>query len=47
MNSGGGRGCIAHLPGYLYLVERLPPGHELGLMLINTIRKVRAISEIM
>jgi hypothetical protein len=28
--------------GYLYLAERLPVGHELHLMLINTIRKVRS-----
>lgn len=26
--------------GYLFLVERLPPDHELQLLLINTIRKV-------
>lgn len=26
--------------GYLYLAERLPQNHELGLMFINTIRKV-------
>jgi len=26
--------------GYLFLQERLTPGHELSLMLINTIRKV-------
>lgn len=25
--------------GYRYLIERLPLGHELGLMLINTVRK--------
>lgn len=28
------------MAGYLYLVERLPAGHDLHLMLINTIRKV-------
>jgi AP-4 complex subunit epsilon-1 len=34
------RGELTDNPGYLYLAERLPPGHELHLMLINTIRKV-------
>ena len=29
------------MSGYLFLCERLPRGHELELMLINTIRKVR------
>lgn len=30
--------------GYRFLVERLPPGHELALMLINTVRKDLASS---
>lgn len=30
----------SHMSGYLFLQERLTPGHELALMLINTIRKV-------
>jgi len=29
--------------GYLYLAEMMPPDHELGLLLINTIRKVSAL----
>ncbi|OCF33953.1 hypothetical protein I316_04299 [Kwoniella heveanensis BCC8398] len=35
----GGRTLSERRIGYLYLVERLPHGHELGLLLINTIRK--------
>ncbi|WWC58926.1 uncharacterized protein I303_101471 [Kwoniella dejecticola CBS 10117] len=35
----GGRSLVERRIGYLYLVERLPKGHELNLLLINTIRK--------
>ena len=35
---------IADTTGYLFLQERLSPDHELALMLINTIRKVRSTS---
>ncbi|ORY23802.1 armadillo-type protein [Naematelia encephala] len=35
----GGRTIKERRVGYLYLCERLPRGHELGLLLINTIRK--------
>ncbi|WVF70367.1 hypothetical protein IAT40_005157 [Kwoniella sp. CBS 6097] len=35
----GGRTIGERRIGYLYLVERLRPGHELGLLLINTLRK--------
>ncbi|GFZ48929.1 hypothetical protein JCM24511_06678 [Saitozyma sp. JCM 24511] len=35
----GGRSLKERRIGYLFLSERLPPNHELGLLLINTIRK--------
>ncbi|KAK6904286.1 hypothetical protein I203_107802 [Kwoniella mangroviensis CBS 8507] len=35
----GGRTIAERRIGYLYLVERLPKGHELNLLVINTIRK--------
>ncbi|WWD08222.1 hypothetical protein V865_006333 [Kwoniella europaea PYCC6329] len=35
----GGRTIAERRIGYLYLVERLPKGHELNLLMINTIRK--------
>ncbi|WRT65256.1 uncharacterized protein IL334_002199 [Kwoniella shivajii] len=35
----GGRSLSERRIGYLYLVESLPKGHELNLLLINTIRK--------
>ncbi|WVR04238.1 hypothetical protein IAU60_001238 [Kwoniella sp. DSM 27419] len=35
----GGRNVAEKRIGYMYLAERLPADHELGLLLINTIRK--------
>lgn len=31
--------------GYLYSTERLPPGHELNLLLVNTIRKASLLAD--
>lgn len=33
--------CDLHGPGYLFCNELMPPDHELRLMLVNTLRKVR------
>ncbi|EJT48745.1 hypothetical protein A1Q1_02290 [Trichosporon asahii var. asahii CBS 2479] len=35
----GGGGMRERRLGYRYLIERMPPGHELGLLLVNTVRK--------